>query len=200
MGHELSNKYLKYYMKLTKEAALNSECCLSRKVACLIVNPLTNSIVATGINGVPRGTPNAGSLSFLNHVWESRLSDEDRGRCKDKQEFIDKVRGKCDTKKCWRCPRQVLNYKSGERLDICGCVHAEVNALANAAKTNSNTLGCYVFIWEPTCCSNCAAALINAQISTVVWIRPLKDYSVDSRWLFGKAGINIIEIDKQDIE
>lgn len=55
-------------------------------------------------------------------------------------------------------------------------VHAEANAILNAACSLRN---CVLYCTHP-CCANCTGLLINAGITTVVWIKP-DDIFLD-RW------------------
>ena len=64
------------------------------------------------------------------------------------------------------CARSGL--PSGERLDLCRAVHAEANALAQAAMHGISLRGatCYVTI-RP--CAGCMRLLIQAGVERVVW-------------------------------
>jgi dCMP deaminase len=48
-----------YFFNISKEVSKRSTC-QSRKVGCVIVNPETKNIVATGYNGAPRGIEHCG--------------------------------------------------------------------------------------------------------------------------------------------
>ncbi len=64
------------------------------------------------------------------------------------------------------CVREGL--QSGERLDLCRAVHAEANAVAQAARHGVSLDGCTAHV---TCqpCANCARLLVQAGISRIVW-------------------------------
>ena len=48
-------------------------------------------------------------------------------------------------------------------------VHAEVNAILNAARLGHPTEGCWLYLnWSPEPCSRCAGSLVNAGISAVI--------------------------------
>jgi dCMP deaminase len=66
------------------------------------------------------------------------------------------------------CLRQQMNIPSGERHELCRAVHAEQNAVVQAAyhgtSTNGTTL--YTTGWP---CTQCAKILINAGIKEIVY-------------------------------
>lgn len=63
------------------------------------------------------------------------------------------------------CARKDLSVKSGERIEV-GCVHAEMNALANCCRQGVRTTGMVMLIpGEP--CSMCAKLIVQAGIATV---------------------------------
>lgn len=72
------------------------------------------------------------------------------------------------------CLRELLKVPSGERHEICRGSHAELNAIAQAAKigvsTENATLLC---THEP--CSFCTKAILNAGINEIVFLHPYPD-------------------------
>jgi len=66
------------------------------------------------------------------------------------------------------CIRREQNVPSGEKLDMCGCAHAEANGIANAAREGislkNSTLYCTT---EP--CVMCSGALANVGISKIIY-------------------------------
>ncbi len=90
------------------------------------------------------------------------------------------------------CLREQLGIPSGERHEICRGLHAEQNALIQAAKYGISVQGSTIYsTHEP--CSLCAKMLINADIVRVV-------YGVDypdklSRRLFKEAGTVVVHFD-----
>jgi deoxycytidylate deaminase len=96
---------------------------------------------------------------------------------------------------CKTCPRKVVGAKSGERLELCSCEHAERNAIYNATE---DLHGTWAFCWCGVACWDCTKALINAGISRCFFIddgsyarNGGSDYSFGSRWLFEKRGVSI---------
>lgn len=90
-------------------------------------------------------------------------------------------------------------------------IHAEANAVANAARTGANLKGCTAYVTAPPCC-DCAGLLINAGISKVVWPAIYNDgltsQTMDDRWkekfqraldLFSAARVETIVITESDL-
>ncbi len=84
------------------------------------------------------------------------------------------------------CLRQKLNIESGTRAETCYSIHAEQNAIVQAAKLGLNTEGatCYV-THQP--CSTCTRLLISSGVKRVVFKYPYPDnFSLE---LFEEAGV-----------
>lgn len=88
-----------------------------------------------------------------------------------------------------KCIREKLNVPSGQRYEVCRGVHAETNAILNAARSGINIIDgiLYLFgetpdgiITEPKPCSICRRHIINAGLSEVVvpWKNGVKRYLV----------------------
>ena len=65
------------------------------------------------------------------------------------------------------CERQRLNIPSGQRHELCRALHAEQNAIIQAAKTGASTEGATVYITIQPCVI-CAKMIINAGITRVI--------------------------------
>ena len=76
------------------------------------------------------------------------------------------------------CLRQSLNVPSGERMEICRAVHAEQNALIQAAKHGVAIAGADLYCTHQPCVQ-CTKMLINAGIRRVVYIHPYFDSLAD---------------------
>ncbi|HEX16955.1 MAG TPA: dCMP deaminase family protein [Thermoplasmatales archaeon] len=80
------------------------------------------------------------------------------------------------------CLKDILNLPHYSGYDFCPAVHAEENALLNAARHGSSVLGGILYLYgespdgevveEGKPCDRCKRALINAGIDEVVTIRP----------------------------
>ncbi|MGC8902180.1 MAG: deoxycytidylate deaminase [Fervidobacterium sp.] len=77
------------------------------------------------------------------------------------------------------CIRDDLNIPSGKNQEICYGLHAEQNALMQAAKFGISTDGATIYVTHKPC-SVCARLIINAGIKRVVYIEgypdPLTDF------------------------
>lgn len=86
------------------------------------------------------------------------------------------------------CLREKLGVPSGERTEICRGLHAEQNAIIQAAKYGISVEGSTIYsTTEP--CSLCAKMLINAGITRVVYDVPYPDNL--SRELFKESGLAV---------
>lgn len=65
------------------------------------------------------------------------------------------------------CLRSELGIESGKQLDLCYAVHAEQNAIIQAAKFGLATEGASIYI-TVTPCFTCAKMIINAGIKEIV--------------------------------
>jgi len=72
------------------------------------------------------------------------------------------------------CLRQKLQIPSGERTEICRAVHAEQNALVQAAKHGVGIAGADLYTTlEP--CVLCTKMIINSGIKRVIYAKPYPD-------------------------
>ena len=78
-------------------------------------------------------------------------------------------------------------------------IHAEANAIANAARTGTSLKGCVLYVTAPPC-AVCAGYIIQSGISEVRYLRANTDFS--SRWketcdlgleMFETVGIKTVE-------
>ena len=88
------------------------------------------------------------------------------------------------------CLRVKLGIESGTKQETCYSIHAEQNAIVQAAKLGLNTEGstCYV-THQP--CSLCTRILISAGIRRVIFKYPYPDEF--SLKLFEEAGVELID-------
>lgn len=66
------------------------------------------------------------------------------------------------------CIRQKMNIPSGERHELCRAVHAEQNAVVQAAYHGISTAGATLYTTGHPC-TQCAKILINAGIKEIVY-------------------------------
>jgi dCMP deaminase len=66
------------------------------------------------------------------------------------------------------CPRCNGDHKTGEKLDECLCVHAEQNAICQAAYYGHATAGATIYVTISPCLT-CAKLIINSGVQEVVY-------------------------------
>lgn len=90
------------------------------------------------------------------------------------------------------CLRQKLNIASGTMQEICYAVHAEQNAIIQAARVGCSVEGCTLYCTHQPCVI-CAKIIINSGISRVVY----KDGYPDdfSMQLFKEANVLVEKFD-----
>ena len=98
----------------------------------------------------------------------------------------------CDEGGCKRCnDRKEGKIKSGEKLDECVCVHAEENALLQAAYNGVSVKGSTLY--TSFCpCRYCTKHIINAGVKKVYYS---DEYNLDeiSKNLFEEAGVALVQ-------
>ncbi|MEA3417164.1 MAG: cytidine/deoxycytidylate deaminase family protein [Thermodesulfobacteriota bacterium] len=94
------------------------------------------------------------------------------------------------------CLREKLNVPSGERHELCRGIHAEQNAIIQAAFHGASIKGATLFCTNQPC-SICAKMIINAGIIKVYY----RDGYADSmaREMFKEAGIEVIKIGSDNV-
>jgi dCMP deaminase len=66
------------------------------------------------------------------------------------------------------CPRHQAGYGSGEHLELCPAVHAEANAVIDAARKGASVLNCTLYMNSIIPCKSCMGILINAGVIQIV--------------------------------
>ena len=135
--------------------------CLSRKIGTVLVKD--NRVIATGYNGPPSGIPHC----------DHRIIDVASVQAPYVDYVVDET-----------CPRRRLGIPSGEGLELCPAVHAEINPIIQAAKMHISTEGATLYCYCGTPCINCSKELIQAGVKRIVclaksgdrnWDTPIKD-------------------------
>jgi dCMP deaminase len=102
-----------------------------------------------------------------------------------------------------RCPREEANIPPGERYELCRSVHAEANAIINAARAGVSVIGGTLYLYgenvkdgsiaEAKPCKMCKRMIINSGIKQVVVKTPegkksysIEDWVVNDKGLFGQ--------------
>ncbi|MBN2330572.1 MAG: cytidine deaminase [Candidatus Aenigmarchaeota archaeon] len=99
-----------------------------------------------------------------------------------------------------KCPREEAKIPAGERYELCRSVHAEANAIINAARAGVSVLGGTLYLYgenvkdgsiaEARPCKMCKRMIINAGIRQVVVKTPegKKSYSIEE-WVVNDKGL-----------
>jgi dCMP deaminase len=91
------------------------------------------------------------------------------------------------------CMRNELGIESGTRLEICRALHAEMNAIIQAAQHGVSTRGATLYCTTQAC-SVCTRMMINAGIIRFVYVGDYPDtFSVE---LMKEANIEICRMNK----
>ena len=86
------------------------------------------------------------------------------------------------------CLREQMNIPSGTRHEICYAVHAEQNAIIQAAKLGVSVQGATLYCTHQPC-SICAKMIINSGITRVVFDEGYPDkFSIK---MFNEAGVKV---------
>ena len=93
------------------------------------------------------------------------------------------------------CLRRKLNIPSGTKHELCFAVHAEQNAIAQAAKLGISLDGATLYCTHQPCVI-CCKIIINAGIKRVVYQHGYPDEF--SLKLFEEAKIEIVQMDLED--
>ena len=84
--------------------------------------------------------------------------------------------------------RRVLGIQSGTRAELCYAIHAEQNAIIQAAKLGASIDGATLYCTHQPC-SVCAKMIINAGITRVVYQEGYPDeFSLE---IFREAGVQL---------
>lgn len=96
------------------------------------------------------------------------------------------------TKDCLElgCLRDELGIPSGTRHEICRAIHAEQNAIIQAALHGKTTTGATIYCTH-TPCILCAKMIVNAKITKLVTYGNYPDNSFTA--LFDEAGIEFVK-------
>lgn len=92
------------------------------------------------------------------------------------------------------CLRERLNIPSGTRTEVCYAIHAEQNAVVQAAKLGINIDGGTLYCTHQPC-SICAKILVNAGIRRIVYEQGYPDpFALE---ILGEAGVTMERYEAQ---
>ena len=163
-------------MRLAKQFGEDSNSCASRQIGAIVVDPVENKITGMGYNGPAKGIDfDEGYIKSV-FLKDKKLRDLNLNLEHLCREILHNK----------KCPRKLLYYESGNNLELCACVHAEMNAILN--RIQGSLCGHYMFCWCPVPCPQCCAAIINVGISRIFCLDG--SYQNDhSFWMLNKAKI-----------
>ena len=93
------------------------------------------------------------------------------------------------------CLRKKLNIASGTRQEMCYAVHAEQNAICQAAKMGISLEGATIYVTHQPC-TICTRMIINAGIKKVVYKHGYPDEF--SLVLLKEAGVELIKYEGEE--
>ena len=88
------------------------------------------------------------------------------------------------------CLRQKLNVPSGERHELCRAIHAEQNAIVQAARAGTSMDGATIYVSAQPCVI-CAKMLINSGIKRIVFEGDYPDEL--SKELLDESGLELVK-------
>ena len=92
------------------------------------------------------------------------------------------------------CLRRKLNVPSGTKQELCYAVHAEQNAIVQAARLNTSVDGATLYCTHQPC-TICTRLIINAGIRRVVFCEGYPDpFALE---LFQEAGVKIEQMPRE---
>ncbi|MBO7166455.1 MAG: dCMP deaminase family protein [Kiritimatiellae bacterium] len=102
-----------------------------------------------------------------------------------------------NVKNCFEggCPRCAGKTASGKGLDECLCVHAEQNAICQAARHGVNISGSTIYVTLSPCLT-CAKLIINAGIKEVVYDGDYSAFLDTVKKMFKDAKVKFRAFDK----
>lgn len=199
----MKEKFIMKWMRVAKQIGEDENPCFSRKIGVVIVDPVTNTIRGTGYNGPAPGVPHCDTRDHLENFFWPQLSNAEKAIVStrygdtylpDHEEFHKKKFLDTYTN-CGQCPRRLVKAAAGQRNELCSCGHAERHAITNAGTCH----GYYMFCYCGVPCIQCTDAIIQAGIKKVYHLDDT-DYHPVARWMFEKAGVELVSIPRKVFE
>ena len=186
----MNTKWAQYFIDLTLVVASKSKD-PSRQVGCVIVGA-DKEIRSTGFNGFPRGVrETTNSEHDVVGFSEDLITRSVSYKCSCGEIIKHKYSNINDS-----CPAhfgdrtKVLSRRWGRPQKYQYVEHAERNAIYNAARVGTPTVGCTAFV-SLAPCVGCARALVQAGITEVY--APAFDHSQDDTYHFDIAKVILHE-------
>jgi dCMP deaminase len=158
-----------YFYNICTQVARNSKC-LSRRIGALLVK--NKRMIAAGYNGPATGIPRCDMRWYVDDNFKRKYPISD------------------DVKKEGICPRRVLNFKSGEGLEVCCAVHAEENAILMCAREGIVAEGATMYMTCGIPCKECMNKIIQVGIKEIV-VTSLAIYHDASLYLLENSPVKV---------
>ncbi len=183
-----------YFMAMAYLVAERSTC-LRRKVGAVMVK--NKQVLSTGYNGAPKELPHCEELGgcmrrgdieapYLDVFFDQYEEDEDIDR--------EKILEDLDF-----YPKKGEGVKSGRRHELCRAVHAEQNAVIQAAVSGVSIKGSKLYCTTYPCVV-CGKMLINAEIDEIIYDGKYKDPLSENMLNQSKVTIREFEGEKRDVQ
>lgn len=88
------------------------------------------------------------------------------------------------------CLRQKLNIPSGKQHELCFAIHAEQNAIIQAAKLGVSIEGATLYCTHQPCVI-CSKMIVNSGIIKVIYEQPYPDDFTSQ--IFDEAGVELVQ-------
>ena len=181
-------KMMRHALFIAKE----NRACHSRQIGSVICDE-DCKILSVGYNGPPKNTPHTDTLEYYNGYLNEILSQSEKDDLLEYQVCFGKEGYKC----YGQCPRKVLGYKSGQRSEICSCLHSEANCITNAPGSVKNG---FLFCSCPDLsCINCTSTIIQVGIKEVHFMDG-GEYHKGALWLYEKANIPVFRHKVEEVK
>lgn len=163
------------YLKIAKLIGEKSKC-LSIKIGAVLVKD--GHLITTGYNGPAKG---------MEH-------------CNTRQDDGSYAKNGFDSAVV--CPRRRMGYKTGEGMEHCPAVHAEINTICQAARFGVSTEGSTLYAYCGYPCTDCAKEIINAGIKRVVVVREYESrpWALSTKDMFKTCGVMLNIISEGEVK
>jgi deoxycytidylate deaminase len=163
------------FMTQAYVASLSSSC-TRRQVGAVVVSMSDSEIVSSGFNDVPSGELTCRDLGGDGYCYRHdmiRLGLQRMKFCPQCGTNI-AVDSKAETR--WICPicklKLLDGYMPGRMLDLCRALHAEEDAILQAAKLGSVSLKSCILYTTTFPCPLCAKMIVDVGIRKIVYVEP----------------------------
>lgn len=195
---KLSINSTRKWMRLAKAVKEIENPCHSRAIGAILVDPDADALISSGHNGPPSGCLSNDNPDYLRKVVWPQLTEEER------KTALPSVEPNCDLY-CSTygnnkiCPRKPINAPSGKRLELCNCIHGEVDAICKAKASGGRIAGSYMFAYCGVPCADCTKIIINSKVDCVMAIaHDHGDYSpYSSRFNFEKSQVRLFLVPEE---